>query len=311
MQCLNEEASTTWGASVMRKKFAVFRKLRLVLSLLALYMTHNTELPLESIVSTTSTSKPVLGVLTLHNVLILFVCTCLLAVSTGFYYDDPTGIKLESILLCVLPHLIVYLSYMSCTSRSLCLDTIIPLLSGVALTAVLSCLLTLTQIDEILLFFTTEGSVAHTIIFSFLRAATIEEAGKLFIALDARRRSDVLFSGIVGAIGFAAAENLQYLIVQEATLHQVLARLITANVVHVCCTAIIVLLGQRLQSRVGWITAFSLGVLFHGLYDFFVLSQMPLPTIVVVQVMMIAAASLAVLSDDDKEADSTKEVLNP
>ena len=263
-------------------------------------MTHKTEPPLENVVITTSMSKPGLRVLTLTNALIITACTCLLAVSTGVYFDDLTGVKLESLILCVLPHIVAYLSYLLYTSRSLYLETVIPFLSGAAMTALISCLLTLTQIDEVLLFFTTDGSVAHTLIFSFLRAAAIEEAGKLLIALDARRRSDVFFSGVVGALGFAATENLQYFIMQDASLHQVLARIITANVVHVCCTALIVLLGQWLQCRGGWIMAFSLGVLFHGLYDFFVLSEMPVPTIVLVLAMMIVTASVTVLLDDDE-----------
>jgi len=183
------------------------------------------------------------------------------------------------------------------SGRSMSLEVVIPFLSGAAWTVILSCVITLVQIDPILDYLLTEGSIAYTVAYSFLRAAVIEESAKLFVALDTPYRCDVLFSAITGALGFAAGENLEYLFSRSASIPQLLARLITANVVHVGCTALIVLVGLRFQSRLCWIVAFSLGTLFHGLYDCFVMSTVPVAAIAVVQTLVLVVASLTVLSE--------------
>jgi len=243
-------------------------------------------------------SKPELRASPYTPAFVLGISSCLLVVSTGFYYFYPIGIHIESILLCVLPHIMASLSYMICTARSFSFESVIPFVSGAAWTVMLSCVITLGQIDPILDSLLVEGSVAYTLVFSFLRAAVVEEAVKLFVALDTPVKADVYFSGFTGALGFAAAENLQYYLLKDATLWQIVARLITANVLHVACTYLILLIGFRLRTRGNWLLAFSLGVLFHGLFDFLVLSGIPVAALAVVEILIVVVASLTMLSDD-------------
>jgi len=178
-------------------------------------------------------------------------------------------------------------------------ESIIPFVSGAAWTVMLSCVLTLVQIDYLLDSYLGEGSVAYTFVFSFFRAALIEEAVKLFVALDTPVRTDVYFSGFTGALGFAAAENLQYYLVRDATVWQLVARVLLANVVHVSSTYLILLVGRSLRIRWSWLVAFSLGVIFHGLFDYLVLSYMPVAAVAVVEILIVVVASLTMLIDSD------------
>jgi len=255
-------------------------------------MTHNTVPLLEDVRS--SLSKTELRA-TSSTAIILITTVCLLLISTWLSFIYP--ISIESCLLCVSPHVFASLAYMLLSDRELCLGSVIPFISGAAWTVIVSCLLTITEIDPLLDTYLTKGSLAYSLVFSFVRAGLIEEAVKLHVALDSGLESDFLYSAITGALGFSSAENMQYMLTRSASVNQLVARLITANVVHVGCTVLIVLLGMRLKSRGGWVLAFSLGVCLHGLYDLCVFSTVPVAAVLVVQVVGLSALSLSAVED--------------
>ena len=96
----------------------------------------------------------------------------------------------------------------------------------------------------------------------------------MLVAMDCPY-SEMIFSGVAGALGFSSAENLQYLFQRGASPHQLLARLVTANIVHVGCTLLIVSLIQKFVSRKARILSIASGIVLHGFYDLCLLADFP------------------------------------
>jgi RsiW-degrading membrane proteinase PrsW (M82 family) len=89
-------------------------------------------------------------------------------------------------------------------------------------------------------------------------------------------RRDALACGALVGLGFAAEENLGYL--QQSGLQTALARFLTANFLHLSTTGIVaVALDDAARSRedeaTSWSQTIPLVVLTHGMYDFFLSSD--------------------------------------
>lgn len=123
-----------------------------------------------------------------------------------------------------------------------------------------------------------ELSMAHQMFYWIMYVGVPEEAVKiclfaLFLPLLLAQRSAAkaaLTAGCVG-LGFALNENLQYY--QDYGITIAIARLLTANIIHISLTGILgyelyFLFKSRFHRAVGFLLTFGAVTLAHGLYDF-------------------------------------------